>query len=88
VDADSTFTRVTIGASAGDIASKTGIQGFEKHTGNKDGSTTPFAAGDFGQVVDHAVLTGVRQTAYSTTAGTMALKGLSISANLNGTQCF
>jgi len=88
VDADATFTGVTIGASAGDIASKTGIQGFEKHTGNKDGSTTPFAAGDFGQVVDHAVLTGVRQTAYSTTAGTMALKGLSISANLNGTQCF
>jgi hypothetical protein len=88
VNADATFTGVTIGASAGDIASKTGIQGFEKHTGNKDGSTTAFAPGDFGQVVQHAVLTGVRQTAYSTTAGTMALKGLSISANLNGKECF
>lgn len=88
VDADATFEGVTIGASAADIASKTGIQGFEKHTGNKDGSTTPFAAGDFGQVVDHAVLTGVHQTAYSTTAGTMALKGLSIHASLSSDSCF
>jgi hypothetical protein len=88
VDADATFSGVTIGASAGDIAKKTGIQGFEKHTGNPDGSVTPFAAGDFGQVVDHAVLTGVRQTAYSTTAGTMALKGLSISASLTDKACF
>jgi hypothetical protein len=88
VNADATFTGVTIGASAGDIASKTGIQGFEKHTGSKDGSVTPFAAGDFGQVVDHAVLNGVKQTAYSTTAGTMALKGLSISASLSNKDCF
>ena len=88
VNADATFTGVTIGASAADIAGKTGIQGFDKHTGNPDGSTTPFAAGDFGQVVDHAVLTGVKQTAYSTTAGTMALKGLSISANLSSQGCY
>jgi Family of unknown function (DUF6230) len=88
VDADATFSGVVIGASAADIAGKTGIQGFEKHTGKPDGSVTPFAAGDFGQVVDHAVLTGVRQTAYSTTAGTMALKGLSISANLSDQACF
>jgi hypothetical protein len=88
VDADATFTGVTIGASAADIAKQTGIQGFEKHTGNPDGSMAPFAAGDFGQVVDHAVLTGVRQTAYSTTAGTMALKGLSISASLSDKACF
>ena len=88
VNADATFTGVTIGASAADIAAKTGIQGFAKHTGTPDGAMTPFAAGDFGQVVDHAVLTGVKQTAYSTTAGTMSLKGLSISANLNGTECF
>jgi len=88
VDADAVFTGVNIGASARDIADKEKIAGFEKHTGNKDGSTTPFALGDFGQVVDHAVLTGVKQTAYSTTAGTMALKGLSISANLNTKGCF
>jgi len=88
VNADATFTGVTIGASAADIASKTNISGFQKHTGNKDGSTQPFDAGDFGQVVQHAVLTGVKQTAYSTTAGTMALKGLSISANLSSEACF
>ena len=88
VNADAVFTGVTIGASDADIASKTGIQGFEKHTGNPDGSMTPFAAGDFGQVVDHAVLTGVKQTAFSTTAGTMALKGLSISASFGDHACF
>jgi Family of unknown function (DUF6230) len=88
VNADATFTGVTIGASAADIADKTGIQGFEKHTGDPKGTMEGFAPGDFGQVVDHAVLTGVQQTAYSTTAGTMALKGLSISANLNGKECF
>lgn len=88
VDADATFTGVTIGASAADIATQTKIQGFEKHTGDPKGTTTPFAAGDFGQVVDHAVLNNVKQTAYSTTAGTMALKGLSISANLSDQACF
>lgn len=88
VNANATFTGVTIGASAADIAAKTKIDGFVKHTGDKDGSTTAFGAGDFGQVVNHAVLTDVRQTAYSTTAGTMSLKGLSISANLSKKACF
>lgn len=88
VDADATFSGVTIGASAADIAAKTGIKGFVKHTGNPNGETTGFAPGDFGQVVNHAVLTGVKQTAYSTTAGTMALKGLSISASLSDKKCF
>jgi len=89
VNADATFTGVTIGASAADIASKKQIQGFEKHTaGKNDGSMSPFDPGDFGQVVDHAVLTGVKQTAYSTTAGTMALKGLSISASFGDHACF
>jgi len=88
VNADAVFTGVNIGASAQDIQNQKKIAGFEKHTGNKDGSTTPFAAGDFGQVVDHAVLDDVKQTAYSTTAGTMSLKGLSISANLNAAECF
>jgi hypothetical protein len=88
VNADATFTGVNIGASAADIAKQTGIQGFEGYGGKTGTTPTPFAPGDFGQVVDQAVLKGVTQTAYSTTAGTMALKGLSISANLDGKQCF
>ena len=87
VNADAEFSGVNIGASAQDIANKTQIQGFQGY--GKDGKTpTAFGAGDFGQVVDHAVLTGVTQTAYSTTAATMSLKGLSISANFNAKECF
>ena len=81
VNADAVFTGVNIGADAADVAKKTNISGFQKQSG-------AFAPGEFAQVVDHAVLTGVKQTAYSTTAGTMTLKGLSISASLNGKTCF
>ncbi|NUR30363.1 MAG: cholesterol esterase [Catenulispora sp.] len=87
VDADAEFKGVNIGASAKSIQDHYHIDGFQKS--DEHGQLgTDFAPGDFGQVVDQATLTGVRQTAYSTTAGTMSLKGLSISANLNGTECF
>jgi hypothetical protein len=88
VNADAEFTGVNIGASAKSIADNKNIAGFEKHTGNPNGSTKSFDPGDFGQLVDHAELFGVQQTAYSTTAGTMSLKGLSISANFNADECF
>lgn len=88
VNADAEFTGVNIGASAADIAKREQIDGFQKHTGSPDGSTKAFDAGDFGQFVDHAELTDVKQTAYSTTAGTMSLKGLSISANFDAKECF
>jgi hypothetical protein len=88
VNADAEFRGVNIGASARDIADKEKIQGFQNHTGKTDGTTKDFDLGDFGQVVDHAELTGVRQTAYSTTAATMSLKGLSISANFDAKECF
>jgi hypothetical protein len=81
VNADAVFTNVNIGADAADVAKKVNIQGFQGQRG-------AFKSGTFAQVVDHAVLTGVRQTAYSTTAGTMTLKGLSISASLGGKTCF
>ncbi|MEZ0111259.1 hypothetical protein ABH920_005274 [Catenulispora sp. EB89] len=80
------FTGVNIGASAADVDSKYKISGWQKH--GPDGKPTNFAAGDFAQVVDNAVLKDVKQTAYSTTAGTMTLPGLSISANFNGTECY
>ena len=73
VDADAVFSGVNIGVDASELTAVKGFQG---------------QAGAFGQVVDHAVLTGVKQTAYSTTAGSLTLKGLSISANFGGKTCF
>jgi len=87
VDADAEFEGVNIGASAAGIQKKYNIDGFQKS--DEHGQLgKDFDPGDFGQVVEKATLTGVRQTAYSTTAATMSLKGLSISANLNGKECF
>jgi hypothetical protein len=74
--ADAEFTGVTIGADAADVANQTKIAGLNG------------VQGGFAQEVDHAVLNGVTQHAYSTTAGTMHLNGLSISAAFNGKQCF
>jgi hypothetical protein len=84
------FTGVNIGASAQDVDTHTKIPGWQKHGLDSNGKpeAKSYEAGDFAQVVDHAVLTNVKQTAYSTTAETMSLPGLSISANLNGHECY
>jgi hypothetical protein len=76
INADAVFTGVQIGVNAGDLQATGGVKGF---TG---------AANHFGQLVQDALLTNVKQTAFSTTAGTFKLSGLSISANLGGTECF
>jgi hypothetical protein len=73
VKADAVFTGVEIGKDAADLQ---GVQGMQTQ------------AGAFGQEVQHAVLTGVKQTAWSTTASTMTLKGLHIAASFNGATCF
>ena len=80
------FTGVNIGASAADVDAHYKIPGWQKH--DSTGAPANYAATDFSQVVNHAVLTNVKQTAYSTTAETMNLPGLSISANLNGHECY
>ena len=76
VSADAVFTDVNIGADAADVAKQLPIKGWSG------------VSGQFAQVVDDAVLTNVKQTAYSTTAGSMTLPGLSISASLGGQTCF
>jgi len=81
IDASSaTFKGVSIGVDAGELAD--GSKGTTVITG--------FAApqGAFGQSVDDAQLDNVKQTAYSTIATELSLKGLSISANFNGDTCF
>jgi len=64
---------VKIGVDASDL---TAVKGFHG------------TLGAFGQVVDQADLDNVQQTAYSTTATTFTLKGMSIDANFNGASCF
>ena len=77
LNADAVFTGVQIGVDAGTL---TGVKGF-----NPDGQ----ANGHFGQLVQQAVLTDVKQTAWATTAGTFKLSGLSLSAGFDpGQQCF
>jgi hypothetical protein len=73
---DATFTGVNIGADAADVASKVNIAGLVG------------APGGFAQVIDDAQLNNVTQHAYSTTASTMHLNGLGISAGFNGAQCY
>lgn len=58
----------------------------------QDASTVPTWAkgdvGDFAQQADHVTLTGLKQRAYSTHAGTFTLSGLSLKLSLTGEECF
>jgi hypothetical protein len=69
---DATFTNIDIGTDAGSLTK-----------GGSKGST-----GDFGQEADHVVINNLRQTAYSTHAGTFKLTGLNLSLNFSGQECF
>jgi hypothetical protein len=69
---DATFTNIDIGTDAGKLT-KGGSHG---------------AAGDFGQEADHVVITDLKQTAYSTHAGTFKLTGLHLALNFSGQECF
>jgi uncharacterized membrane protein len=67
LDADATFTNINIGVAAGSMTKGPGID-------NKK-TTDP---GSFAQEADEAYLTGVKQTAWGTSAGTFKLSGLSL----------
>lgn len=54
----------------------------------KDAGTLGGSAGDFGQRADHVTIDRLRQTAYSTHAGTFKLSGLNLRINLSGQECF
>jgi len=69
---DAEFTNIDIGVDASK-ATKGGSSG---------------TAGDFGQQADRVVITNLRQTAYSTHAGTFKLNGLNMSLNFSGRECF
>lgn len=71
---DATFSNIDIGTDA----SKLTLGG-----GGNRGS-----AGDFGQQAERVVITGLRQTAFSTHAGTFTLAGLNLAISLRGEECF
>ncbi|MFJ9901750.1 DUF6230 family protein [Streptomyces sp. NPDC101152] len=77
LSADATFTNIDIGVAAKDASKGPGI---------KSGDTAnPYG---FAQQADHASLTGVKQTAWATTAGTFKLSGLKMSVQTGTHECY
>jgi len=73
---DATFTNINIGSDASTLS--------------QGGPDAHGAVGGFGQEAQSVVITNLRQTAYSTTAGTFKLTGLSLKINVGATppECF
>ncbi|MFH8571433.1 DUF6230 family protein [Streptomyces sp. Pv4-95] len=77
LDADATFNNIDIGVAAGSTTKGPGM-----HKGDK---ADP---GSFAQQADSAVLTGVKQRAWATTAGTFKLSGLKMSVSKGKNECY
>ncbi|WP_225099568.1 DUF6230 family protein [Streptomyces sp. CoH27] len=75
--ADATFSNINIGVAAVDSHKGPGIKQGDK--------TNPYG---FAQEADHASLTGVKQTAWATTAGTFKLSGLHMSISTDAKECY
>ena len=77
LQADATFRNIDIGVAAKDA---------NKGPGIKKGDTTN--PNGFAQQADTATLTGVKQTAWATTAGTFKLSGLKMSLSKGVKECY
>ncbi|MBL1102239.1 DUF6230 family protein [Streptomyces coffeae] len=77
LDADATFRGINIGVAAGDSTKGPGIKKGDKAL-----------PGSFAQEADSATLTGVKQTAWATSAGTFKLSGLSMKVSKGKNECF
>ena len=72
---DATFTNIDIGQDASTL--------------DKDGLKTHGAVGGFGQQADTVTITNLKQVAYSTSASTFKLSGMSLKLFVgNGKECF
>jgi hypothetical protein len=71
---DATFTNIDIGADASLL--------------NKGPGGAVGQPGGFGQQADKVTINGLRQVAWSTSAGTFTLNGLDLHVSLSGEQCF
>ncbi|MBV2353306.1 cholesterol esterase [Streptomyces sp. J2-1] len=81
--ADATFKGIDIGVAAGDTAKSKGGKGPGMKGGGEQANPYGFA-----QQADSATLTGVKQTAWATTAGTFQLSGLHMSLSTTGKECY
>jgi hypothetical protein len=77
LNADAQFNNINIGVAAGDSTKGPGVKKGDK--------TDP---GSFAQEADSATLTGVKQTAWATSAGTFKLSGLSMKVSKGKNECF
>ncbi|WP_405869289.1 DUF6230 family protein [Streptomyces sp. NBC_00005] len=77
LSADATFKNIDIGVAAGSASKGPGI-----HSGD---AANPYG---FAQQAESATLTGVKQTAWATTAGTFKLSGLKMSVSTGTHECF
>ena len=77
LSADATFKNIDIGVAAKDASKGPGIA--------KGETANPYG---FAQQADSVVLTGVKQTAWATTAGTFKLSGLKMSLSTGVKECY
>ncbi|MFC9925341.1 DUF6230 family protein [Streptomyces sp. NPDC127190] len=78
LQADATFNGIDIGVAAKDAGKGPGMKGGGEQA-------NPYG---FAQQADSATLTGVKQTAWATTAGTFKLSGLHMSLSTDGAECY
>lgn len=78
LNADATFNNIDIGVAAKDANKGPGMKGGGEQA-------NPYG---FAQQADSATLTGVKQTAWATTAGTFKLSGLHMSLSTDGAECY
>ncbi|MEU6195721.1 DUF6230 family protein [Streptomyces sp. NPDC047061] len=81
LSADATFTNINIGVAASSSTKGPGVKSSEV----SNQQTNPYG---FAQEADHASLSGVKQTAWATTAGTFKLSGLHMSISTSGAECY
>ncbi|MFF9128013.1 DUF6230 family protein [Streptomyces sp. NPDC014889] len=81
LQADATFKNIDIGVAAKDAGKGPGIKAGEV----EQKKTNPYG---FAQQADSATLTGVKQTAWATTAGTFKLSGLKMSLSTDAKECY
>lgn len=78
LQADAVFNNIDIGVAAKDAAKGPGMKGGSEQA-------NPYG---FSQQADSATLTGVKQTAWATTAGTFKLSGLHMSLSTDAKECY
>ena len=78
LQADATFENIDIGVAAKDASKGPGMKGGGEQA-------NPFG---FAQQADKATLSGVKQTAWATTAGTFKLSGLKMSLSTGVKECY